>query len=87
MQQPPPPAPSAPSTHAAVPDRSTQFVATTGGEESTSAEAMLVVAYLAMWLLVFAFVAISFRKLNRLGDRIDSLRSSASKPSERGGDS
>jgi CcmD family protein len=67
-------------------DRSTQFVATTGGEESTSAEAMLVLAYLAMWLLLFAFVAISFRKLNRLGDRIDSLPSPASKPSEQADD-
>ena len=66
----------------AMPDRSTQFVATSGGEESTSAEVMLVVAYLAMWLLVFAFVAISFRKLTRLGDRIDSLQSPAPKPSE-----
>jgi CcmD family protein len=36
---------------------------------------LLVVAYLAMWLLVFGFVAISFRRLSRLGDRIDSLES------------
>ena len=82
MQQAPLPAPSAAT---AISGRSAQFVATTGGEETTSAEVLLVVAYLAMWLLVLAFVAISFRRLKRLSDRLDSLETASQTQDEPSG--
>ena len=82
MQQAPQPAPSSGTT---IQDRSAQFVATSGGDETTSAEVLLVVAYLAMWLLVLAFVAISFRRLARLSERIDSLEAAGRTQPEPGG--
>jgi hypothetical protein len=75
-----PPSPS-PSAGTAVADRSTQFVSTEGGDETTSAELLLVVAYLLMWLLVLGFVALSFRRLRRLTERLDALE----KPHSEGG--
>ncbi len=55
-------------------------MATTGGDESTSAEFLLVTAYLLMWLLVFAFIGLSFRRLSRLNQRIDALEASTAPP-------
>lgn len=64
--------------------RSTEFVATTGGEETTSAEVMLVVAYLAMWLIVFALVGLSFRRLTALAGRLAALEKVAPRPAGKG---
>lgn len=56
-----------------VSDRSTEFIATTGGAETTSAESLLITAYILMWLLVFGFVWASWRRQNRLDSRLDDL--------------
>ncbi len=56
-----------------VADRSTEFVATTGGEETTSAEVLLVAAYILMWALVLGFVWMSWRRQSKLDTRIDNL--------------
>lgn len=52
-------------------DRATAFVAVPdGGEVSPSAELLLVIAYVAMWLLLLGFVWGSFRRLARLDARL-----------------
>lgn len=54
-------------------DRSTEFVAVQGGAETTSAGALLITAYVAMWALVFGFVWLSSRKQRALDTRIRDL--------------
>ena len=54
-------------------DRSTQFVPVQGGNESTSAEALLVTAYLVMWAALIAFVFLTWRKQGALEKRIERL--------------
>lgn len=53
--------------------RSTQFVPVEGGEETTSAEAMLVAAYLVMWALLLAFVGLGWRRQARVETRLAEL--------------
>jgi hypothetical protein len=54
-------------------DRSTQFVPVEGGTETTSAEAMLVAAYLVMWALLLAFVGLGWRRQARVEARLAEL--------------
>lgn len=54
-------------------DRSTQFVPVQGGNESTSAEALLVTAYIVMWAALIAFVFLTWRKQGALEKRIERL--------------
>jgi len=54
-------------------DRSTEFVAVQGGGESTSAESLLVAAYLVMWAALLAFVFFTWRKQGALEKRIEKL--------------
>lgn len=54
-------------------DRSQQFVAVTGGKDTTSADTLLVIAYAAMWLCIFGFVWLTRKKQNRLDGRLDQL--------------
>ena len=56
-----------------VSDRSTEFVAVTGGEESSSAGGLLVTAYIIMWAIVFAFVWLSARRVAGLEKRLTSV--------------
>ena len=53
--------------------RSTEFVAVQGGGETTSAEALLVTAYLVMWALLLGFVFLSWRRQSRVETRISEL--------------
>jgi CcmD family protein len=53
--------------------RSTEFVAVQGGPETTSASTLLVVAYIAMWALVFAFLVNGFRRQRRIDQRLTEL--------------
>lgn len=53
--------------------RSTEFVAVEGGPETTSAGTLLVVAYVAMWALVFAFLVQGFRRQRRIDQRLNEL--------------
>lgn len=53
--------------------RSTEFVAVQGGPETTSAATLMVVAYVAMWGLVFAFLVQGFRRQRRIDQRLNEL--------------
>ncbi len=53
--------------------RSTEFVPVDGGVETTSAELLLVVAYLVMWALLLAFVGLGWRRQGRLDARLADL--------------
>lgn len=64
--------------------RATEFQPVTGGEETTSGEALLIAAYVIMWLLVLLFVWSSWRKQLALGERLARLEQALSQPSNRG---
>jgi hypothetical protein len=54
-------------------DRSTEFVAVQGGNEGTSAESLLVAAYLLMWAALIVFVFLTWRKQGALEKRVERL--------------
>jgi CcmD family protein len=54
-------------------DRSTQFVPVQGGNEGTSAEGLLVTAYLIMWAALVAFIFLTWRRQGSLEKRIERL--------------
>lgn len=64
-------------------ERSTQFVPVQGGTETTSAEALLVAAYLLMWALLIGFVYLSWRRQKALESRVDGLEAAITKASAR----
>jgi CcmD family protein len=64
--------------------RSSEFQPVTGGEETTSGEALLIAAYVIMWMLVFGFVWTSWRKQLGLGERLARLEQASSEPPNRG---
>ena len=53
--------------------RSTSFVPVEGNAETTSAEAMLIAAYLVMWALLIAFVGFGWRRQARVEARLGEL--------------
>jgi hypothetical protein len=53
--------------------RSQEFRPFEGNTETTSAEAMLVAAYLVMWALLLAFVGLGWRRQARVEARIGEL--------------
>jgi hypothetical protein len=53
--------------------RSQQFVPVEGGGETTSAEALLVAAYLVMWALLLGFVGLGWRRQGRVETRLGEL--------------
>jgi CcmD family protein len=78
-----PPAPT--GTAQSADDRSTAFRAVQGGQELQSGERLLVIAYMAIWLLLMALVALSFRKQARLNQRIVALEDALAKTRTDGG--
>jgi len=54
-------------------DRSTEFVAVQGGNDGTSAEGLLIAAYLLMWAALLVFVFITWRKQGTLEKRVEKL--------------
>ena len=54
-------------------DRSTDFHAAQGEAQQYSGEALLVSAYGALWIVLMIWVAIGWRKLSRVADRLDDL--------------
>ena len=68
-----------PATPAAIPtvltpeERSTEFVPVEGGHEGTSAESLLVAAYLLMWAALVAFIFLTWRKQGRIENRLSEL--------------
>jgi CcmD family protein len=72
-------------THADQPatgDRSTEFRAVEGGPETMNGSLLMVEAYAAVWLVLFAFIFVSWRRQARLDARIDELARAL--PSNRG---
>lgn len=61
------------ATAAEAGERATQFQAVEGGPETTSGELLLVEAYAAVWLVVFAFVFVSWRRQARIDARMGEL--------------
>jgi hypothetical protein len=54
-------------------DRSTEFVAVTGGKDTTSAETLLVAAYLVMWALLLGFLYVGWRRGQALSVRLSAV--------------
>jgi CcmD family protein len=61
-------------------NRSAQFVPVSGPEqETTSATTMLVTAYVVFWLLLLGFVWLTWRRQQRLANRLGQLESQIAK--------
>ncbi len=73
LQQPSPAGTGAPS------DRSTEFRAVEGGQETTSAEALLVTAYLVMWAILFGFLLLGWRRQRAVDQRVQELEKALTK--------
>jgi hypothetical protein len=53
--------------------RSTEFVPVEGGNDSTSAENLLVAAYLLMWAALVVFILLTWRRQSRIEVRLGEL--------------
>ncbi len=53
--------------------RSTEFRAVEGGAEGMSGETLLVEAYAALWIILFAFIFVSWRRQSRIDARVGEL--------------
>jgi CcmD family protein len=51
-------------------DRSMGFAPVKGGTETTSAEGLLVTAYLVMWALIFGFLVLGWRRQGQVEKRL-----------------
>jgi CcmD family protein len=72
---------SAPATTTAqsTDDRSTSFRPVEGGNELQSGEKLLVEAYAAIWIILFAMVLLSWRRQKSLDDRMGTLSAAIDK--------
>jgi len=61
------------NTEQTVSDRSTEFVAVEGGQETASAGGLLVTAYIIMWVAVFVFVWMTRKRLGGISSRLTDL--------------
>jgi len=59
--------------------RSTEFRAVEGGAETMSGEALLVWAYALVWIILFAFVLVSWRRQARIDARVAELERAVSR--------
>ena len=62
--------------------RATEFRAVEGGGEVHSGTVLLVEAYVALWLILFGFIWITFRKQRRLDARIVELENALDRASK-----
>jgi hypothetical protein len=53
-----------------------EFVPDAGGTEETSASLMLVLAYMALWVILLAFVGVSWRRQRAMSDRLTAVERS-----------
>jgi CcmD family protein len=67
------PVPSAAPTTTTADDRATSFRAVQGGNEMQSGEKLLVEAYAVIWLILFGFILLSWRRQRKIDDRVASL--------------
>jgi CcmD family protein len=56
--------------------RSTEFRAVQGGPEVASGETLLVEAYAAIWIILFGFLFLGWRRQGKIDARIDELEQS-----------
>jgi CcmD family protein len=56
-----------------------EFVAVEGGGETTSAEALLVSAYIVMWALLLLFIFLTWRRQRTLEGRLGQLEKALTK--------
>ncbi|HEU5076485.1 MAG TPA: CcmD family protein [Polyangiaceae bacterium] len=63
-----------------------EFVPVEGGSDTTSAESLLIIAYIAMWLLFFGLLAMTQRRQKALTDKIDRLEQALERADSRGED-
>jgi hypothetical protein len=66
-------APNAPNTQKSVEDRSTTFRPVQGGPEMQSGERLLVEAYAAIWIILFALILLGWRRQKRIDARLAGL--------------
>lgn len=59
--------------------RSTEFVPVQGGGNATSAQTLLVIAYLVMWALLVLFIYFSWRRQQRIEARVGHLEKALAK--------
>lgn len=78
-----PPAP-APTTTTSTDDRATTFKPVTGASEMQSGEKLLVEAYAAIWIILFAMVLLSWRRQRHLEARVDGLEGAIEKARSEG---
>jgi hypothetical protein len=65
-------------THTSEPGRDSDFRAVEGGAETMNGGALLVEAYAALWLILFGFVWMSWRKQMSIDARVAELERSMS---------
>jgi len=68
----------APATET-VQDRRSEFVPVGPGGETSSAEALLIMAYLLMWAFIFVLVGASLHRQRKLDARLDDLEAALQK--------
>jgi hypothetical protein len=75
------PAAPAPATSAGtgVDDRNTSFRAVQGGGEMQSGEKLLVEAYAAIWVILFALILLSWRRQRGIDERMTVLSAAIDK--------
>lgn len=56
-----------------------EFAPVAGGTDTTSAEALLVIAYIALWLLFFGFLVMTRRRQRGLNEKLDQLEQALKK--------
>jgi CcmD family protein len=56
-----------------------EFAPVSGGTDTTSAEALLVIAYIALWLLFFGFLVMTHRRQRGLDQKLDQLEQALKK--------
>jgi CcmD family protein len=74
-----PVAPAPASSAQTTDDRSTAFRPVEGGPQLQSGEKLLVEAYAAIWVILFALVLFSWRRQRRLDDRMVALEGAIEK--------
>lgn len=77
-----PAAPATPDTRKSPEDRSQEFVAVEGGQDTASAEGLMVTAYIGMWAILMLFVYFSWRRQERFQTRIVQLEKALAKRAE-----
>jgi hypothetical protein len=53
-----------------------EFAPDSGGTEETSASLMLVLAYMALWVILLAFVGVNWRRQRALSQRLSEVERS-----------